>query len=57
MLALGIRGKESLWRTLQNCGFAPPPGADLVRLEQRAVEQQQRVEAKRLEAAKAAFAP
>ena len=55
MLALGIRGKESLWRTLQNCGFAALPGVDFTRLEQRAVEQQQSVEAKRLEAAKAAF--
>jgi hypothetical protein len=57
MLALGIRGKESLWRALQNCGFVPPADVDLAQLEQRAIEQQQRVEVKRIEAAKAAFSP
>src|ERR1044072_1165663 len=55
MLVLGIRGKESLWRTLQRCGFAPPAGGGPVELEQAAVEQEQRVEEKRLEAARAAF--
>ena len=55
MLALGIRGKESLWRTMQNIGYTPPSNVDLVILEQRAIEQQQRVEAKRIEAARAAF--
>ena len=55
MLALGIRGKELLWRSLQTSGLIPPPDVDLAKLEQRATEQQQRVEEKRLEAAKAAL--
>jgi hypothetical protein len=55
MLALGIRGKELLWRSLQNIRFIPPADVDLTKLEQRAIEQQQRVEAKRLEAVRAAF--
>ena len=55
MLALGIRGKESLWRALQQCSFGPSSHLDLAKLEHRAIEQHQRVEQKRLEAAKAAF--
>jgi len=55
MLALGIRGKELLWRALQECSYAPPLLVDLPKLERRAIEQQQSVEAKRIEAAKAAF--
>jgi hypothetical protein len=55
MLALGIRGKELLWRGLQDSGYMPPSGVDFPKLEQRAIEQQQRVEGKRLEAARAAF--
>jgi hypothetical protein len=55
MLALGIRGKELLWRALQNSNYTAPPDVDLVKLQQRAIEQQQRVDQKRIEAAKAAF--
>ena len=55
MLALGIRGKESLWRTLINCGCTSTPGIEFARLEQRAIEQQDRVETQRIAAAKAAF--
>ena len=55
MLALGIRGKELLWRALAESGHSAPPDLDLEKLEQRAIEQQQRVEAKRIHAAKAAF--
>lgn len=55
MLALGIRGKEFLWRSLAVSDWPPPRDIDLGKLEQRAVEQQKRVEAKRLEAAEAAF--
>src|SRR4051812_18482112 len=55
MLALGIHGKELLWRALQNSNHTAPPDVDLVRLQQRAIEQQQRVDEKRIEAAKAAF--
>jgi len=55
MLALGIRGKELLWCSLEQ-SITPLPGKiDLIELKRRAVEQQQRLEAKRLEAAKAAF--
>src|SRR2546423_14416479 len=35
MLALGIRGKELLWRALQQSGHASAPDVDLARLEQR----------------------
>lgn len=55
MLALGIRGKELLWRSLATLNWSPLRDVDLAKLEQRAVEQQTRVEEKRLEAVKAAF--
>jgi hypothetical protein len=55
MLALGIRGKELLWRSLAVSNWPMARDVDLAKLEQRAVEQQKRVEEKRLEAAKAAF--
>src|SRR5690242_1007456 len=55
MLALGIHGKESLWRTLATLNWPALQDVDLAKLEQRAVEQEKRVETKRLEAAKAAF--
>ena len=55
MLALGIRGKELLWRSLSVSNCPPARDVDLAKLQQRAIEQQQRVEAKRLEAVKAAF--
>lgn len=55
MLSLGIRGKELLWRSLAQNGFPASSDIDLAKLEQRAIEQQQRVEAKRIEAVRAAF--
>jgi hypothetical protein len=55
MLALGIRGKELLWRSLATSNWLPLRDLDLAKLEQRAVEQQHRVEEKRLAAAKSAF--
>ena len=55
MLVLGIRGKELLWRALGQAGAAPWQDVDLARLEQRAIEQQKRVEEKRLAAAREAF--
>ena len=55
MLALGIRGKELLWRALATSNWPPVRNVDLAKLEQRAVEQQHWVEEKRLEAARAAF--
>jgi hypothetical protein len=50
-LVLGIKGKEGLWRALQAVKKSHPPleRFDFERLEQRAIEQGQRVEAKRLE--------
>jgi hypothetical protein len=55
MLALGIRGKELLWRALATSDWPPLRDVDLAKLEHRAVEQQARVEEKRLAAARAAF--
>jgi hypothetical protein len=55
MLALGIRGKELLWRALATSNWPPLHDVDLATLEQRAIEQEERVEEKRLEAARAAF--
>jgi hypothetical protein len=55
MLALGIRGKELLWRALANSNWPEVKDLDLPKLEARAIEQQKRVEEKRLEAARAAF--
>ena len=55
ILLLGIRGKELLWRALGVSNGPALQDGDLTRLKQRAVEQQQRVEEKRLEAVKAAF--
>ena len=57
ILVLGITGKQLLWRALA-ATFASSPllkGIDLGQLEERAIEQIDRVEAKRLEAARAAF--
>ncbi len=57
-LSLGIEGKRSLWLALAEVADAVPAvrELDLGRLERRAVAQRERVEAWRLEAARAAFA-
>jgi hypothetical protein len=55
MLALGIRGKELLWRALANSNWPELKDLDLPKLEAGAIEQQKRVEEKRLQAARAAF--
>jgi hypothetical protein len=55
MLALGIRGKELLWRALAVSNWGPLRDIDLAKLERRAVEQQMRVEEKRVKAVTAAF--
>jgi hypothetical protein len=57
VLVLGITGKQLLWRALSaTIGSSPLlKGVDLGRLEERAIEQIERVEAKRLEAAREAF--
>ena len=56
-LVLGITGKRSLWRALQAASRTVPQLArlDYAALEKRAIEQCERVEAKRLEAARTAF--
>jgi hypothetical protein len=56
-LALGINGKRSLWRALATASEAAPHlrGPDYAALEKRAVEQHDRVEAKRLEVAREVF--
>jgi hypothetical protein len=56
-LVLGITGKQLLWRAL-NASLGSSPllrGADLAQLEERAIEQVERVEGKRLEAAREAL--
>jgi hypothetical protein len=56
-LVLGITGKQLLWRAL-NASLGSSPllrGADLAHLEERAIEQVERVEGKRLEAAREAL--
>lgn len=56
-LALGINGKRSLWRALAAASETTPHlrGPDYATLEKRAVEQHDRVEAKRLEVAREVF--
>jgi hypothetical protein len=56
-LVLGITGKQLLWRALSSSlGNSPLlKGVDLGALEERAIEQIERVEAKRLEAARETF--
>ncbi len=56
-LALGINGKQSLWRALATASETAPPlrGPDYATLEKRAVEQHDRVEATRLEIALKVF--
>lgn len=56
-LALGIQGKRALWRALAAASATVPPlrRLDYDELEKRAVEQYDRVEAKRLEVAREVF--
>jgi hypothetical protein len=56
-LVLGITGKRSLWRALHAASREVPAlvQLDYSDLEQRAIEQCERVEARRLEMARAAF--
>lgn len=57
-LALGITGKLALWRALSAAnGIDALDGVDLEDLAQRAASQHARVEARRLQAARALFAP
>jgi hypothetical protein len=57
MLTTGVHGKRALWRALRVVAFSYEElrGLDLDLLERRAVEQQDELEAMRLEAAKAAL--
>ena len=57
ILVLGITGKQLLWRALHaSLGESPLlKGFNLEELEQRAIDQLERVEAHRLEAARSAF--
>ena len=53
VLVLGVTGKQLLWRAL-NAAIGSSPllrGVDLARLEERAIEQIERLETKRLEVA------
>ena len=56
-LSLGITGKRSLWRTLAAVAESSPrlKGFDFARLEERAVDQFERVEAKAVEVARKIF--
>jgi adenylate cyclase class IV len=56
-LVLGITGKRSLWRALQSASRTMPELArlDYAGLEKRAIEQCERVEARRLETARTVF--
>ena len=56
-LVLGITGKRSLWRALQAASRTVPELArlDYAGLEKRAIEQCERVEARRLEIARSVF--
>jgi hypothetical protein len=56
-LVLGITGKRALWRALAEASTALPQlrGLDYTQLEKRAVDQCDRVEARRLEVAREVF--
>jgi len=57
VLALGIQGKLALWRALAAVADRVPrlQGVDFRRLQQRAVQQHERVEARRVQAARVAL--
>ena len=57
ILVLGITGKQLLWRALSaSLGDSPLlRGVDLGKLEERAIDQLERVETRRLEAARQVF--
>lgn len=57
VLSLGILGKRALWRALATVAQLPElQGLDLARLEQRAIDQYERVEGRRVAAAPHALA-
>ena len=55
LILIGIEGKRGLWRALSHAAIVDLPLLDYERFAARSEEQQQRVEAVRLAAAKAAF--
>lgn len=55
ILELGVRGKQLLWRALSCARFRGAETVDLPALERRAVEQQQRLEAQRMQTAREVF--
>ena len=55
MLELGIRGKQLLWRALSCAKLPAAQDVDLIQLERRAVEQQERVERQRMQTAREVF--
>ena len=57
ILKIGIHGKQLLFEALTAVAVPGLEGIDLQRLERRAADQQDRVEARRLEAARRAFSP
>jgi hypothetical protein len=59
LVAVGIEGKRGLWAALAEVSASVPElrGPDYVRLIGRAVEQRQRIERVRLDAARSALAP
>ena len=56
MLELGVRGKQLLWRALSCARFHGAEDVDLIQLERRAVEQQERLERQRMQTAREVFA-
>jgi hypothetical protein len=58
-LGLGIQGKLSLWRALGSVAETIPQleRLDLLRLQQRAIDQFERIDGLRIQAARAALAP
>ena len=58
-LVMGITGKQLLWRALAAASDVMPQlrGLDYAQLEQRAIEQRDRIDQKRLAAAREAFKP
>lgn len=59
LLAIGIEGKHALWLALGSAASREPElrGVDYPRLERRAVQQRERIEGPRLQAAARAFSP
>src|SRR4051794_32297540 len=55
-LALGVTGKQGLWRALRVVGGARPAPVGLAALERRAKRQRDGIEKHRLEAARLAWA-